>query len=67
MFAVLGAVLGINNWARSVERDTCYSFASQSNREVKFVSYTQWSWDCLTPSKDGKWISVEMLRDITDQ
>ncbi len=56
---------------RVVERhyaeSACSSFSEQSGRETKFVDYTYFAWDCLTPGADGKWISVEQLRDDVEQ
>ena len=42
----------------------CSQFSLQSNREVKFVNYSFWKWECLTPTKNEKWISVDSLRDV---
>lgn len=42
----------------------CHSFAKQANRETKFVTYSFWAWDCLTPTADGKWISTHNLREF---
>lgn len=50
--------------AKHYNEITCYEFWFASEREVKFVKYTFLSWDCLTPTKDGKYISTSMLRDI---
>lgn len=49
-----------------VDSNTCNQFGSRSNREVKFQRYNYLSWDCLTPSQDGKWISTDALRDMVD-
>jgi hypothetical protein len=50
-----------------VEKNQCHSFGQQSNREVKFVKYTLVTWDCLTPTADGKWISTSNLREFGEQ
>ena len=42
----------------------CHSFAEQANRQTKFVTYSFWAWDCLTPTADGKWISTKNLREF---
>lgn len=42
----------------------CHRFGTESSREVRFVDYTFWSWDCLTPTSDGKWIPTDQLRDF---
>lgn len=52
--------------SRHYDAAACHSFGKQSDRTVRFVNYTYWKWDCLTPSSDGKWISTSMLRDLTD-
>jgi len=49
---------------KSLDEKQCYSFGQQSNRETHFVTYNFMSWDCLTPTKNGKQISTSMLRDI---
>jgi len=65
VIAVLGAVVGTGVYF--VDRNQCHSFGRQSNREVKFVRYTLVSWDCLTPTADGKWISTDNLREFGEQ
>lgn len=57
-------ILGAGLVGYQVEKRSCHSFGELSNREVKFVLYTPVTWDCLTPTKDGKWISTSRLRDI---
>jgi hypothetical protein len=60
-FAVV-ALFSIRAITLHYDEAACHSFAKQSNRTTKFVSYTYWHWDCLTPTSDGKWISVDNLR-----
>jgi len=52
--------------SRGVDHRSCTAFGQAANREVKFVEYTYFSWDCLTPTVDGKWISTTRLRDLDD-
>lgn len=47
-----------------VQKNGCYSFGRQTDREVRWVMYHLASWDCLTPARDGKWIPTKRLRDI---
>lgn len=47
------------------DKALCKSFGNQTNREVKFVRYTIVSWDCLTPTANGKWISTSNIRDTS--
>ena len=53
---------GFNIWNRSQLRTSCAVFSKESGRETKFVDYTYWQRDCLTPQDNGKWISVFNLR-----
>ena len=62
---VCAVVLIANATEKHYDRAGCHSFADRTGRETRFVEYTYWSWDCLTPSEDGKWISVDNLRDFT--
>lgn len=50
----------------NVDNRNCRAFSQQTGRETKFVDYTFLTWDCITPSTDGKWISIDNLREITD-
>ena len=61
------AVAGGLTVAYHVERSSCHAFGTQSNREVKFVRYNLVSWDCLTPTADGRWISTSNLREFGEQ
>lgn len=41
---------------------------AQNQREMAdFVRYTPISWDCLTSTKDGRWISTSVLRAVDVQ
>lgn len=57
-------VIGVTYFAKAIDMSQCYKFGEVSGRETKFVQYTAVSWDCLTPQKDGKWISTTLLREI---
>lgn len=47
-----------------VDKSSCHSFGRESNREVRFVKFNFFEWDCLTPTANGKWISTDRLREI---
>ncbi len=65
---VFGAIMfGGRTITRHYDSIECRSFGQQSGREVKFVDYNYWSWGCLTPTTDGKWIDVDNLREFGDQ
>jgi hypothetical protein len=57
-------MLGTRQVTIHYDRAACHSFATQTERQTKFVTYTYWSWDCLTPTGDGKWISTDNLREF---
>lgn len=63
-FFLFGIGMVVRDVGHHYDVAACSSFGEQSNREVKFVDYTYWSWDCLTPTTDGKWISTSRLRDL---
>jgi hypothetical protein len=42
----------------------CNGFGQATGREIKFVDYTFWNYECLTPSKDGKWVTTDQLREM---
>jgi hypothetical protein len=68
--AVVLFVGGIATVATTISKHyaeiNCEQFGEQTNREVRFVKYNFWNWDCLTPSDDGKWISTDSLREIVN-
>lgn len=43
----------------------CHTWSSANGRQTKFVDYSTWSWDCLTPSGHGTWISTSNVNGIT--
>ena len=61
---VLVVIAGVMAGSYAVDRSSCHSFSRQTNRQVKFVKYNLVTWDCLTPSGDGKWIPTSQLRDV---
>lgn len=71
LLKILGVIIGviivialsINGFVKSQTKKSCEVFSQQSNRETKYVEYTFWRYDCLTP-QDGGWISAYNLRGI---
>lgn len=61
---MFGIGVGVNTISRSQSESSCTAFASETHRETKFVNYTYWDYDCITPASDGKWISTKALRDV---
>jgi len=50
-----------------VDKSRCGAFGQQTNREVKFVKFNLVTWDCLTRTADGKWISTDALREFGEK
>lgn len=48
------------------DRIHCDQFGQQANRQTKFVTYSTFGWDCLTPTKGGRWIPTDNLREFGD-
>ena len=64
VFGVVLLLVGTRFWDHSISEDSCEAFGVASGRKTEFVDYTFWSWDCLTPTADGKKISTKALRDV---
>lgn len=57
-------VLLVNPLQYRSDKINCYKFAQNSGRTVKFVKYSTWSWDCLTPTANGHWIPTSQLISV---
>lgn len=51
---------------RHYDRLSCYSWAEQTGREVKWQAYGYGGlqWDCFVRTSDGRWLPKNQLRDI---
>ena len=63
IFVIMAPMITIGRHYNRVE---CQNFSKNSNREVRFVIYSTFSWDCITPTENGKWISTDNLREFGD-
>ena len=63
IFIMTGVVFGANSIDKYQRKTGCEVFSKESGRETKYVEYTYWYVDCLTP-QDGGWISAYNLRGI---
>lgn len=59
-----GVLLTIRYVSHHYDTVRCDQWALATNRPTKFVDYHFWSWDCLTPDENGKWIPTDRVRDI---
>lgn len=57
-------IWGLVSFGIYQDRIACNTFASESNRETKYVRLSFANWSCQTPTKDGKWIDTSLLREI---
>ena len=62
VFLVMGVVISIG---RHYDRQSCHRFEQTTQRPTRFVIYTTFAWDCLTPSGNGKWIPTTNLRQFS--
>lgn len=53
----IGHHYGINN---------CHRWGQTTDRQVKFVDYSWWSWGCLTPSAQNphQWIPIGQVVQV---
>lgn len=51
-------------WARAVADTSCDRYADRTGRETRFVEFAYLSWACLTPAADGRWVSIDQLREV---
>lgn len=58
---VIGTLVGVH-----YGRHNCSRYQAFTGRAAKFVRYSYWSWDCLTPnpSQPGTWIPINQLRGV---
>jgi hypothetical protein len=58
---IFGLIISVGRHYNRVE---CRTFAQTTNRETRFVLYSTFRWDCLTPDGNGKWIPTKNLREF---
>lgn len=63
MFALLLVFTAGRMIDHHLEVNKCNGFGHQTNREVKWADYSFWNYECLTPTKDGKWIPTDKIRE----
>jgi hypothetical protein len=62
--ALIAIVVGVRMVDHHYQVSTCEGFGTATTRTVKFVDYSFWKYECLTPSKDGKWVTTDQLREM---
>ena len=63
LFAVLVPTVTLID--RHYSKATCDGYAAQANRQTRWVSYTFFTYECLTRiDEHGEWISTDQLRDV---
>lgn len=57
-------IYGTYRLSVSALTENCKNFATESGRETKMSYLGYGNWNCLTQNKEGKWISVTLLRSL---
>lgn len=57
--SITGIVFGANQISRQVSVESCHNWGLTNDRQTKWASYNLFSYDCLTKSYDGKWVSTQ--------
>jgi hypothetical protein len=57
MFCWWGVGGSIRNYQHSQDEQACRVFQEETGHKTRFVNYNFWTWDCLTPGFNGKWVS----------
>ena len=56
---ITGLVFGVNQIGRQVSVESCRNWGIKNDRETKWASFNLFSYECLTKSYDGKWVSTD--------
>lgn len=55
----------VRQFDRHYAANYCQTFSVQTGRTTKFAQYNFWQYECLTLAKDGKWLPIANLRNLT--
>lgn len=59
----VGFVFSVNGLAHHFDGSRCAQFGQISGRQVKFVDYNIFSWECLVNTSNG-WIDLDNVGDV---
>ncbi len=62
---VVAFVIPIRYGLHWVDTADCREFSAATGRQVRFVDYTWFTWDCLVQTDRGQWIPRDGLRDLS--
>ena len=62
---VVAFVVPIRYGMHWVATTDCREFSAATGRQVKFVDYTWFTWDCLVQTDLGRWVPRDALRDVS--
>lgn len=66
LFVLVGGIFLVSRQvSHHIDHTNCVAYAQRTGRETRFVDYSFFKWDCLTPSQDGKWLPTDQLRELT--
>lgn len=59
-------VIPVNHLDHEHDKTSCARYGVATGRDTKLVTYSSWTWDCLTPSAThGKWVPIDSLREVS--
>jgi hypothetical protein len=58
---IASVILPVNAIARHMSAEDCSNWSTANGRPTKFVSYTWWDYDCVTPDGHGHWIPTGQI------
>ena len=47
----------VRTYQHHMDAQACQVWGKQTDRPVRFTNYNFWSWGCLTPGFNGKWVT----------
>lgn len=62
---VVAFVIPIRYGLHWVDSADCREFSAATGRQVQFVDYTWFTWDCLVQTDRGQWVPRDGLRDLS--
>lgn len=58
LVAILVGIVGCRQLDHSMSKNSCYGWGEATGREVQFVDYHYFSYQCLVHIDDGRWVDV---------
>jgi uncharacterized membrane protein len=65
LFLVFGSIFIINLWVPIYSEHACVRWGEETDREVRFIHPTYWSWSCTVHTNEG-WVSKDAIVKVDD-